>query len=50
MRWKTNQFEGWHTGFAVVPVQLDDGTTVWLESFRYYVNKWGVIASRVGGK
>jgi hypothetical protein len=47
VRWKTNPLEGWKVGFALVPVQLDDGTTVWLETFHYYCNHFGVVTARI---
>lgn len=47
MRWRTNPVEGWHTGFALFPVQCDDGQTVWLEPFRYYCNSLGWVTNRL---
>lgn len=45
MRWRTNPFEGWHDGFAYFPVMLSDGTTVWLETFRFYVSASGTVTT-----
>lgn len=49
MRWRTNPLEGWHTGFALVPVQLSDGTTVWFETFRYFLAPNGAITTLIKG-
>lgn len=45
MRWKTCPAEGWWTGFAWFPVMLSDGHTVWLEHFRFYVSRSGMITT-----
>lgn len=48
MKWKTNPLEGWHTGFAWIPTPLPDGTTIWMEPYRYYVSHQGTITTITG--
>lgn len=50
MRWRTNPFEGWHTAFAWFPVWLSDGTTVWLETYRFYVSHSGTVTTLIKDK
>lgn len=45
MRWQSNPTEGWHTGFAWVPMLCSGGTVVWLEPFRFYFNRYGVVSN-----
>lgn len=47
MRWRSCPYEGWWDSFAWYPTLLDDGTTVWLETYRIYVNRFGYVATRI---
>lgn len=44
MRWQSAPDRVWRKGFALVPVKLDDGTTVWLETFVYRTDGCGRLA------
>jgi hypothetical protein len=49
MRWRSNPLEGWHTAFAWLPVPCSDGTTVWLEPYRFYLSPQGLITTILKG-
>jgi hypothetical protein len=48
MKWKTCPLEGWHQGFAWTPIPLMDGTTIWMEPYRYYVSSHGLVTTIIG--
>jgi hypothetical protein len=48
VKWRTNPLEGWHTGFALFPIALSSGDTIWLEQFRYYCASNGAITTIIG--
>lgn len=47
MKWKTNPLEGWHVGFAWLPIPLSTGETIWLEPYRFHLSPQGAITTIV---